>query len=261
MPFLANAGVVNVQIKNAVRSPYFSAKSFHTTTPTQWLTERTNPAPWADFQSDKFMMQVPTSWISAMPDPTQLMADWDTAMDAVNDLMGFPRIRGKEAFYTQVDLQLRASVFAPGYPSVNVGGFNANGNYGGYANHYLVRGPQYGGGANIEFHEQGHGYFFPKFGGESESNVNLLYVPAMHQTLGKSLDEAFRESVGSGNTYQTLDTTAMAWMCTFNFSPKEQPMARVGKTIPTQGPRQVRRYRPPLRLERPQCLLGVLHPG
>ena len=234
VPFLANAGVVDVQIKNAVRSPFFSAKPFHATTTTQWLTERTHLAPWADFQSEKFMMQVPTNWISAMPDPTQLMADWDTAMDAVNDLMGFPRIRGKEAFYTQVDLQLKNSVFAPGYPSVNVGGFDASGNYGGYANHYLVRGPQKGIDANIEFHEQGHGYFFPKFGGESESNVNLLYVPAM-QALGMAPDQAFRQSVTSGNTYQTLDTTAMAWMCTFNFSPNEQPMAQLEKQYQLKG--------------------------
>ena len=234
VPFLANAGVVSVQIKNAVRSPFFSVKSFHTTTPTQWLTERAYLAPWADFQSEKFMMQVPTNWISSMPDPTQLMADWDTAMNAVNDLMGFPRIRGKEAFYTQVDLQLKNSVFAPGYPSVNVGGFDANGNYGGYANHYLVRGPQNGIDANIEFHEQGHGYFFPKFGGESESNVNLLYVPAM-QALGMSPEQAFRQSVTSGNTYQTLDTTAMAWMCCFSFSPNEQPMAGLEKQYQLKG--------------------------
>jgi hypothetical protein len=235
VPFLANAGVVNVQLKNAVRSPFFSAKSFHSTTPAQWLTERTNPAPWADFQSEKFMMQVPTNWISTMPDPGQLMADWDAAMDAVNDLMGFPRIRGKESFYTQVDAQLRASVYAPGYPSVNVDGFDANGNYGGYASHYLVRGPQDGGDAHIEFHEQGHGYFFPIFGGESESNVNLLYVSAMHQKFNKTLDEAFRMSLGYTSTYQTLDTTAIAWMCCFNFAPKKQPMATGEKAYQLKG--------------------------
>jgi methionine-rich copper-binding protein CopC len=234
VPFLANAGVLNVQIKNAVRSPFFSAKSFHKTTPSEWLTERTSPAPWADFQSDKFMMQVPTSWISAMADPTKLMQDWDASMDAVNDLMGFPRIRGKEAFYTQVDMAIRASVFAPGYPSINVGGFSSTATYGGYASHYLVRGPQYGGGVDIEFHEQGHGYFFPKFGGESESNVNLLHVPALHK-LGKSLDESFRMSLGYGGTFHTLDTTAIAWMCCFSFSPREVPMAGLEKQYQLKG--------------------------
>ena len=235
VPFLASNGVVNVQLKNAVRSPYFSAKSFHTTTPTQWLTERTNAAPWADFQSDKFMMQVPSSWISAMPDPAQLIRDWDASMDAINDLMGFPRLRGKETLYPQVDLQIRASVFAPGYPSVNVGGFSATATYGGYNTHYLVRGPQYGDDANIDFHEQGHAYFFDKFPGETESNVNLLYVPVLQVKFGLSLDAAFRASLGYNNSYQTLDTTAMAWMTVFNFSPREVPMADAEKAYQLKG--------------------------
>lgn len=236
VPWLANAGVVNVQITNAVRSPYFSAKSFHATTPAEWLTERTSPAPWADFQSDKFMMQVPTSWISSMPPPTRLMQDWDTSMDAVNDLMGFPRVRGKESYYLQVDTAIRASVFAPGYPALNVGGFSATATFGGYSSHYLVRGPQTSTAtSNIEFHEQGHGYFFDKFGGESESTVNLPYVPALHQKFGFSLDSAFRASLGYSNTFQTLDTTAIAWMTVFNFSPREVPMADGEKAYQLKG--------------------------
>ena len=238
VPWLASAGTVSVQIKNAVRSPYFSAKSIQTTTPAQWLTERASPAPWADFQTDKFMMQVPTSWIYAMPDPTQLMADWDTSMDATTDLMGFPRLRGKESFYLQVDVDLKNSVFSPGYPAVNVGGFSATADYGGYNNsHYLVRGPQWVSNTvtNVEFHEQGHGFFFPKFPGEIESNVNLSYVTVLHQKFGFSLDEAFRSSLGYTNTFQTLDTTAMAWMTVFNFSPRKAAMAAGEKSYQLKG--------------------------
>ena len=240
VPWLANVGTVNVQIKNAVRSPYFSAKSIHKTTPAQWLTERANPAPWADFQTDKFMMQVPTSWISAMPDPTQLMADWDASMDAVNDLMGFPRLRGKECFYLQVDIQIRSNGYAPGYPAVNNPNFVATGNYGGFKrDEYLVRGPQFFDGdfytLAMEFHEQGHGFGFQKFGGEMESTVNLLYVPVLHRQFGISLDQAFRSSLGYTNTYQTLDTTAMAWMTVFNFSPRNAPMATAEKAYQLKG--------------------------
>ncbi|NNM30819.1 MAG: hypothetical protein HKO57_14970, partial [Akkermansiaceae bacterium] len=97
VPIGADAGVVDVDITGAVRSPYFSAKSFHSTTASEWnSTERNHPAPWADFQTDKFMMQVSREWIYAMDgaDAVQLMADWDAAMDAINDLIGFPRIRG-----------------------------------------------------------------------------------------------------------------------------------------------------------------------
>jgi methionine-rich copper-binding protein CopC len=237
VPWLANQGIVNVSVRNAVRSPYFSAKSFHQTTPAEWLAERTNPGPWADFQSDKFMMQVPRSWIYAMPDPTQMMKDWDAAMDAFNDLFGFPQIRGKESFYLQVDVMTRASVYAPGYPAVNVGGYSATANYNnGYHTHFFIRGPQYGtDDANVEFHEQGHGYFFDKFPGETESNVNLPFVPVLHRKFGVNLDTAFRASLGDGITYRTLETTAMAWMTVFNFSPNKVEMAEAEKAYQLKG--------------------------
>jgi hypothetical protein len=60
-PYKANLGVVSVQITNAVPAPLFSAQSFSKTTLAEWQnTQRKNPGPWADFVSDKFMMQVPT---------------------------------------------------------------------------------------------------------------------------------------------------------------------------------------------------------
>ncbi len=116
--YVSNVGVVNVQIKNAVRSPYFSAKGFHQTTVTDWRNiEHKRQAPWADFQSEKVMMQVPTSWIYALNDPDKLMADWDLAADLTNDLMGFPRDRGRETIYNQVDVLIRSGAYAPGYPA------------------------------------------------------------------------------------------------------------------------------------------------
>lgn len=59
VPISASLGIVNVTVTGAVRAPYFSAKNFHQTTAEEWLIERNHPAPWADFQSDKFMLQVP----------------------------------------------------------------------------------------------------------------------------------------------------------------------------------------------------------
>jgi len=229
--YVTNVGIVNVRIKNAVRSPYFSAKSFHQTTPTQWLTERTNPAPWADFQSDKYMMQVPSSWIRAMPDPTELMKDWDIAADTCNDLMGFPHDRGKETMYDQVDLLLRGSAYFPGYPTGN-NSYSPSGNYGGYASSYLVRGPQYA--PDFHFHEHGHGFLFPKFPGETEAEVNLLHVAVWHQRFGYGLDEAFRKSRSGYPAYATLDTTAIAWMMCYNFV-NGVPMEQVEKQYQLKG--------------------------
>ena len=233
VPYLADAGIVDVQVKNAVRSPYFSAKSFHKTTLDEWqTTERNHPAPWADFQSDKFMMQVPTSWIYNFDDPVTLMQNWDAAMDAMNDLMGYPHIRGKETMYPQVDVLLRASVYAPGYPSVNVK-YDPTRDYGGNYGHHLLKGPQ--NAPDYLFHEEGHGYLFVKFPGEMESTVNLLHVAVWHQKFGYDLDTAFRKSRGFNNTYRTLDNTAVAWMTSFNFSPKEEPMASGEKAYQLKG--------------------------
>jgi len=233
VPYLADAGIVDVQVTNAVRSPYFSAKSFHRTSLSEWQDiERKHPAPWADFQSEKFMLNVPTSWIYNFDDPVTLMEDWDKAMDAINDLMGYPHDRGKETMYPQVDLQFRASVYAPGYPSVNEK-YSPGRDYGGDYGHHLLKGPQHA--PDYLFHEEGHAYLFVKFGGEMESTVNLLHVPVWHRKFGYDLDTAFRKSRGFGNTYRTLDNTAVTWMTVFNFSPKEVPMAEAEKAYQLKG--------------------------
>ncbi len=237
VPYLASAGVVNVTITGAVRAPYFSAKSFHQTTPTEWLTEKTHPAPWADFQSEKFMTQVPRKWIYNHPNPTQLMVDWDKGMDAINDLMGFPRDRGKETMYCQPDVILRSSVHAPGYPAVNVI-TNPNNEVtpAGNAGNYLVSGPGNNPvAAHVEFHEQGHAFGFPKFGGESESTVNFLHASMLNRGFGYSHDVAHASSLGNGSPFYTIDNTAVAWMAVFNFSPREVEMAQGEKAYQHKG--------------------------
>ena len=229
----ADAGIVEITIRNAVRSPYFSAKPFHQTSLEEWQNvERKHQAPWADFQSEKFMMQVPTSWITKLDDPVTLMKNWDAAMDAMNDLMGLPQVWGKETMYLQVDLQNRSSVFAPGYPTVN-DRYDPKKEYDGYVDHYLIRGPQ--SAPDYVFHEQGHAYLFVKFGGEQESTVNLLHVAVWNQKFGYSLDEAFRGSRNfNKNEYRTLDNTAVTWMTSLSFAAK-RPMAAGEKAYQLKG--------------------------
>jgi hypothetical protein len=215
VPYLADAGIIDVQIRNAVRSPYFSAKSFHRTSLSDWQNiERKHQAPWADFQSEKVLIQVPTSWIRDFDDPITMMRDWDSAMDAVSDLMGFPRVRGKEVLYLQPDVIIRSTAYSPGYPQVNAK-YNPAQDYAGNRKHYFLAGPQHS--PHYEFHEMGHGQLFQKFSGEVEAAVNLLYVAVMNQKFGMSLDEAFRKSMGFTNEGRTLANTANAWMATENF--------------------------------------------
>ncbi|MBI1337950.1 MAG: hypothetical protein GC164_13455 [Phycisphaera sp.] len=215
VPLKADAGVVEVTVRNVARSPYFSWKSFDKTTLEQWRdVERNRKAPWADFQSDKFMMQVPTSWVYKLDDPDKLMEDWDKSMDIVNDLMGRPHQYGRETLYAQVDLQLRGSAFHPGYPGVNRG-YDPTKDYGGYHDNHLVRGPQFA--HSYEFHELGHGMLFPKYEGDRESAVNLLYVPVLCRGWGVELNESFRRSLTINNDFVTLESTAVEWMVCDHF--------------------------------------------
>jgi len=96
VPYQADAGIVKVKIMNAAHSPFFSVRSFDKTTLDRWQkTERHHPGPWADFESDKFMMQVPTKWIYNYDDPVTLMQDWDKSMDIVSELFGLPLVASR----------------------------------------------------------------------------------------------------------------------------------------------------------------------
>ena len=213
VPYLADAGIVTVTITNAVRSAFFSARSFDKTTLEQWReTERHHPGPWADFESDKFMMQVPTDWIYNYDDPVTLMQDWDTSMDIVSDLFGLPRLRPKTVLYLQVDLIFRGSANFPGYPQSNFR-YNPDKKENGHSNHWLLKGPQSAG--ETIFHELGHAHLFTKFRGEVEAVVNLPYVAVLNKGFGVDLDTAFGRSFSK--PYVSLDQAAILWMVTENF--------------------------------------------
>lgn len=246
VPFEADAGVVDVQFQNIVRSPFFSMQDHHTTTVQEWQnTERNHLAPFADFQSEKYAMVVPTGWVYALDDPKTLMENWDKAMDVTNDLMGFDRDRGKESLRTGVDVTIKSGAYSPGYPSVNAtfdprrnqdaSGWNTAGNAdNGNSNNYLVTGPQ--NAASWEFHEMGHAYLFPKLPGETEAIVNLLHVAVMNQAFDQDLQTAFRTSRrGYDGDFFTTDTTAVTWMTSFNFFTRNAPMDKLEKQYQLKG--------------------------
>lgn len=212
VPHEADAGLIHITIQNAVRSPFFSARSFDLTTVQEWETQRHHPGPWTDFESDKFMMQVPTSWITQYDHPEQLMKDWDTALDTASKLMGLPIIRNKSVLYLQVDVVLRGRAYSPGYPQSNTP-YNPHKKEQGNSKHWLLQGPQYGGA--ITFHELGHAQLFTKFKGEVEAVVNLPFVAVLNNGFGVDLDTAFGKSFNQEAV--SLDQAAIMWMVTENF--------------------------------------------
>lgn len=213
VPYNSEYGVLPVEISNAVRTPFFSARSFNKTSLADWQnTQRHHPGPWADFESDKFMMQIPTSWLYNFDDPVTLMQNWDMSMDSVSELFGLPLVRNITVLYIQMDVMMRGGAFFPGYPQSNYP-YNPRAVVNGNKDHFTLKGPQFA--SEITFHELGHAQLFTKFSGETEAAVNLPYVAVQNIKFGMSLDEAFGKSFGNPNI--SLEQAAIMWMVTENF--------------------------------------------
>jgi len=215
IPYKQTNGIVTVGITNVVRSPFFQDTIVHHTTPEEWLTQRTNVGKWADFESERFMMQVPRSWIFAYTNANTVMSNWDKAIDAVSDMLGRPHVQSKTALYIQPDVLIRGTANEPGYPQVNQTEiYNPNTSESGNKDHYLLTGPQ--DASWTTFHEMGHGQYFSKFSGETESAVNLLHVAVQNMAFGVPLETAYSASCADW-TGMTLKNAALSWFLPGNF--------------------------------------------
>jgi hypothetical protein len=224
VPYLADAGLVDVQVKNVVPAPFFSATAHNKTTLAQWVDmQRNNPAPWADFESDKFMMQVPSNFIYNYADPVALMQHWDMRLDVVSELIGQPLVRNNVILYIQADTDIMFSGFGIGYPAINNAYNPADVTDGNKKIWYLNANSDFW---ETEFHELGHAQLFSNFAGEGEAMVNLLAAAIWNQKYGVELDLAFGKSF-LNQTQINRDQAAMNWMVTPNF--------RAGKAMDTSN--------------------------
>jgi Peptidase M60, enhancin and enhancin-like/N-terminal domain of M60-like peptidases len=214
VPYLADAGIVDVKIKNAVPAPFFSATAHNKTSLAEWIaTQRNNPAPWADFESDKFMMQVSTSFIYAYADPVELMRHWDMRMDAVSELIGQPLVRNNVILYIQADTDIMFSGFGIGYPAINNAYNPADATDGNKKIWYLNASSDFW---EVEFHELGHAQLFSNFPGEGEAAVNLLAAAVWSNKYSVDIDLAFGKSF-LNQTQINREQAAINWMVTPNF--------------------------------------------
>ena len=215
VPYLADAGSnVTITIQNAVPAPFFSATTLNNVTLQQWQdVQRKNPAPWADFMSDKFMMTLPTKWIENYADPVALMKDWDDRMDVVSDLLGRNRVRNNQILYLTVDTSLLSDAFGIGYPSGN-NTYNPGDTNDGSKNWYLRPDKDF---SEVEFHELGHAELFGGFPGEGEASNNILSIAVSNKLYGVDIDRGLSKSMN--NTAQLIgrDQAALNWMTTPNF--------------------------------------------
>ncbi len=213
-PYQTYEGVVEIELKNVVPAPFFSAKISDQTTLQNWLdVQRTNPAPWADFETDKFMMQMPRSWIYNYADPVSLMDDWDDRMDVVSKMLGYPSVRSNTMLYLQIDVDIMFGGYGIGNPQIN-NTYDPSEMEDGNKNHWFLK-P----GVNFwetEFHEMGHAQLFSNFPGEGEAAVNLLAAAIYNRLYGMNIDTALGESFDN-HPQITRDQAAMNWMVTPNF--------------------------------------------
>ena len=218
VPHKSNLGQLDIQLSGVIKQPYFSLKESDNTTDQEWQERRTAPGPWAVFETDKYMLNVPRSWIYEFDNATTLMQNWDKAMDGVSELLGYPLIRNRKVLYMQVDVPNQRGVYGIGYPQINHH-YNpndqalpehaqANGNN----NKWFLRDPT---GWPIEFHELGHAQHMSMFSGEGEAIVNFPFAYVLNEKFGVDFDTAFQKTVDHANN--TVDDAAKHWMITENF--------------------------------------------
>lgn len=216
VPYLADAGLVDLSISGAVEAPFFSFRSFDRMDAEGWRARRSAPAPWADFVTDTYMVQVPRHWVYALEDPIPGMTRYDDAMDGFSELFGWePEDRNDVVLYMQTDVWIRSGQGGIGYPQINFS-FDPTDIREGNREAYLVNDP-----ANqLELHELGHAQLVTKFRGETEALVNFPMAYVLIEKFGRDFDESFGLSgsgarIGAGA--YTPDQAAVHWMITENF--------------------------------------------
>ena len=185
------------------------------TTEEEWEKVRLNPssmAPWADFETDYFLLQVPSSWIKdfGFEHMKAVIEGHNKALKETSNIFGVPpEMRNKHILYVQVDVDIKYSVFGVGYPQINQA--TTSGPDGPLANkgHFFVSKPflQW----DVLWHEWGHCNVVGVFGGEREATVNFPYAYVRNVLIGENLDLAFSKSRTKSGVW-TIDNTAKDWM-------------------------------------------------
>jgi hypothetical protein len=106
-------GVIMITIGGAVEAPHFILGK---TSVLEWKTKlRHAPAPWAELETKKIILSVPSDKIRQLDDPEALMKFWDEVLDAQADLAAIPRDR-KRPERIVPDVQISAGYMHSGYP-------------------------------------------------------------------------------------------------------------------------------------------------
>jgi len=221
IPDGTNIGQFSATIENAIKMPYFSLKEGAISTDAEWLNQvANNKAPWADFESDKFMITIPVEEIINITNPTEIMKKWDDTMDAIRIASGRPLNRPKAEYYT-FDTRLVTPAYGAGYPQVIPISEMRNDDL--WNPLKVLDGPRH----FTLFHEMGHNHLHPtlNFGTgspchtiEAETVVHTLAISVNSQVYNMSIEDSFAYSrVNTGNKPFTFEEAVFDWIITTNF--------------------------------------------
>ena len=174
VPSKFDGGTIAVKVSNGIEAPYYVLGE---TDLKQWRdTIRKYPAPWAELETDKVILTVPSKHIRALDDPEELMVFWDRVMDACADLSARPRERTRPERYVP-DEQISAGYMHSGYPIMT----HLD------AAEPMVNLAKMKGGRWGLFHEVGHNHQSGAwtFSGTGEVTVNLFSLYILDTVCGE----------------------------------------------------------------------------
>lgn len=106
---------VQIKVENVIAAPYYK---HGVTDPADWRSSLRNaPGPWAELETDKIVLTLPTEMIRQLDFPDKLMDHWNEVLDACADLAGISRDRPRHERIV-ADVQPSAGYLHSGYPIV-----------------------------------------------------------------------------------------------------------------------------------------------
>lgn len=203
VPEKAAPNQVTVSISGGVESPRFVLGQ---TSLAEWKTKvRTAPAPWAELETKKLILSVPSEKIRQLDDPEALMKFWDLVLDADADLIGLPHER-KRPERIVPDTQISAGYMHSGYPIMTPLDKSVE---------QTLSLAELKAGTWGHFHELGHNHQQPEwtFDGTTEVTCNLFSLYCMETLCGKppgqghdamkpeTVDKRLRGYLGMGDKF------------------------------------------------------------
>ncbi len=218
VPQTTDLGWVDINISGAVRAPFYSFRTGRQTTLAEWEAMQQYPAPFADFESDKYMLTVWTKDIRNFDTPDSLMNRLDKVMDIYSKIFGRPLERSRAEAFLMDSKNSSIGSYPTGYPQTP--GFYARENEsitnGAFSPFNVLNEKVWEGGSDwlAMYHEMGHTHLPPTLTYEVEAIVNVPGAAVLTELFGLSYDEALK---WSGFQRFSRDDAAIDWMVSENF--------------------------------------------